>query len=143
MEDEWIIADQISRNLEKFGYKVLSYVSSGAEALEMAAKEKPDLILMDIMLHGVEEGIATAAKITEEFDLPVIFLTAYADVDLIEKAKLTKPYGYLVKPFGDNDLPSAIEVAIYKHEADKDIKERHKALKKNLAKTIDVIANMT
>jgi CheY-like chemotaxis protein len=81
---------------------------------------QPDLLLLDIHLKGDVDGVELAAQIKEEFDLPFIFLTAYADKATIDRAKTTEPYGFIVKPFDDKDLRSAIEIALYKHGRDKE-----------------------
>ncbi len=139
VEDEWIVADQICRNLQKLGYEVPPPLSSGTEAIRRIEEEKPDLVIMDIVLQGEMDGIETANQITEKFDIPVIYLTAYTCQDLIERAKLTKPFSYLVKPFEDSELQCNIEIALHKHQADRQLKARHALLEKNLRGTIDAI----
>jgi len=142
VEDEWIVADQICKNLKNCGYLVSGPVSSGKEALKKAEEEKPDLVIMDIVLQDEQDGIETAEKIAKMFDIPIIYLTAHTNQTLVERAKMTKPYGYLVKPFSEEEMKSNIEIALYKHGMEKEFRERHENLEKNLRETIDAIVEM-
>jgi DNA-binding LytR/AlgR family response regulator len=126
VEDEAIVAKDISVCLNRTGYEVLSTFSNGEQALEYLANNKPDLILMDIMLAGTMNGIETSAIVKEKFNIPVVFLTAYADEKTISKAKITDPYGYVIKPFKEIDLRTSIEMALYKFH-----KEQEKLSKGN------------
>lgn len=123
VEDENIVAKDIQNSLKKLGYLVPAIVSTGEKAIEEAQESRPDLILMDIMLKGDMTGIESANIIKERFDIPVIFLTAYADENTVNKAKISEPYGYIIKPFKDNDLQTTIEMALYKHDKDINIKK--------------------
>jgi len=123
VEDEWVVADQICRNLMGFGYSVCSIASTGDEAIAKMEEHRPDLILMDIVLKGNMDGIETAERITSRFNIPIIYLTAYANKEYIERAKQTKPSGYLIKPFKEKELHANIEMAIHKHGAEKEIKD--------------------
>ena len=123
VEDEWVVANQICKNLRDFGYTVCSSASTGDEAIERAEAERPDLILMDIVLNGKMDGIEAADRITSQFDIPVIYLTSYTDQEYIERAKQTKPFGYLVKPYHLKELYANIEMALHKHRIDKEIKD--------------------
>jgi putative two-component system response regulator len=123
VEDEWIVADQICRNLQDFGYTVCSTASTGDEARRKVKEHSPDLILMDIVLKGQIDGIEAAKRITSQFDIPVIYLTAYTNQEYIERAKQTKPFGYLVKPIKGNELHTNIAMALHKHRVDKEVKE--------------------
>ena len=118
VEDESIVAKDIQNSLTKLGYNVLGIANNGKEAIENILNLKPDLVLMDIMIKGGMTGIEVAEKIREEVNIPVIFLTAYADESTLSKAKVTEPYGYILKPFKEIDLHSTIEMAIYKHQKD-------------------------
>ncbi|NVO01484.1 MAG: response regulator [Bacteroidetes bacterium] len=118
VEDESIVAKDIQNSLKKLGYIVPTIVSSGEKAIEEVEQTRPDLILMDIMLKGEMTGIEAANVIRERFDVPVIFLTAYADDNTLNKAKISEPYGYIIKPFKEKELQTTIEMAIYKHEKD-------------------------
>jgi len=125
VEDEVIVAKDIQRSLEKLGYTVVGIANTGDKAIDLATKHKPDLILMDINIQGDKTGIETAGIIREDRAVPVIYLTAYADDDTLKKAKVTQPYGYLLKPFKEIDLRTNIEMALFKSEKDMEVsKER-------------------
>ncbi len=115
VEDEGIIARSIQAMLAGMGFRVSTTVSSGEEAIQKAEELQPDLVLMDIVLGGEIDGIEAAERIHSRFDIPVVYLTAYTDRETIERAKLTNPYGYVVKPFSEHELHAAIELALYKH----------------------------
>ncbi len=125
VEDESIVSKDIQQSLKKLGYNVVGAAFTGEKALELAHSETPDIILMDIMLKGEISGIQTAEKVKEELGIPVIFLTAYADEATLAKAKVTEPYGYIIKPFKEIDLHTSIEMALYKHGKENEVvKER-------------------
>ncbi len=113
VEDESIVALDIMDKLERLGYNVLAIVSSGEEAVEKVAKIQPDLILMDIVLKGKIDGIEAARRIQESFNIPIIYLTAHSDEQTLKRAKITRPFGYIIKPFTDKDLQNAIEIILY------------------------------
>ena len=119
VEDERLVAQDIKVTLERMGYEVLPSVSTGKDALRVAAELQPALVLMDIHLAGKMDGITAAQKIITKNDIPVIYLTAYADEETLQRAKETSPYGYIVKPFEELNLRISIEVAIQKHAAEK------------------------
>jgi PAS domain S-box-containing protein len=124
VEDEIIVAHDLKIRLGKLGYSVMGMVDTGEEAVRVAAEESPDLILMDINLSdGNMEGIDAARKITEELGIPVIFLTALTDDGTIERARYARPSSYLVKPYTEIELKSNIEMAIYRAEIEKKLKE--------------------
>lgn len=123
VEDENIVAKDIQLSLKKLGYNVAGICSSGKEAIEAVAEKNPDLVLMDIMLKGPMNGIEATEEIRQKFDKPIIYLTAYADESTMVKAKITEPYGYIIKPFKEIDLHTAIEMAIYKHKKVNEIKK--------------------
>jgi len=114
VEDEWIIANDIKNCLVDLGYMVTSIVATGADAVAAAAADQPDLILMDIMLRGEMNGIDAAREIRKKQRLPIIYLTAYDNQYLVEQAKQTDNYGYLLKPFKDRELHIAIDLALHK-----------------------------
>jgi DNA-binding LytR/AlgR family response regulator len=118
---ESIVSKDIQHSLNKLGYTVIGSASTGEKALELARAERPDIILMDIMLKGDLNGIETAEIIRKQFSIPVIFLTAYADESTLSKAKITEPYGYIIKPYKEIDLQTAIEMATYKHKKEQEI----------------------
>lgn len=121
VEDDWIIAKEISLSLNDLGFEVLAHVESGEDALKKITEQKPDLVLLDIGLSGELSGIETAQIIKKEHHLPFIFLTALADSSTIEKAKLTEPYAYLVKPVKIETLYSTIEITLYNAAQRKDV----------------------
>ncbi len=123
VEDESIVAKDLQSSLKKLGYNVAGTVNSGEKALKEIENEKPDLILMDIMLKDKMTGIEAANIIKEKYGLPVIFITAYADDNTLGKAKIIEPYGYIIKPFKEKELQTTIELAIYKHEKDEEVKK--------------------
>ncbi|MBF0487413.1 MAG: diguanylate cyclase [Nitrospirae bacterium] len=123
VEDEGISSAYIQGTLEQLGYVVSSAVSSSEEAIEKAAKDNPDLVLMDIHIKGAMDGIDTANEIQTRFNIPIVYLTAHSDETTLERAKITEPLGYVVKPFDSRDLKSSIEIALYKHKMDTKIKE--------------------
>lgn len=116
VEDEAITAMGIKSNLEKWGYEVPYVASSGEEALELVKKSCPDLILMDIMLNGDMDGTQTAEKIIEKKKIPIVYLSAYSDNETTVRAKKSTPYGYLTKPFKQNDLRVTVEMALFKYQ---------------------------
>lgn len=115
VEDEIIIADSICSTLKKLGYLTTSPCISYTDAIEMLEKEKPDIVILDIMLAGQKTGIDLAKTIKEHYDLPFIFLTSNADHDTVNKAKVLDPSAYLIKPFSSNDLYSSIEIALHNY----------------------------
>ncbi len=118
VEDEAVVSLDIARRLEKMGYDVIGRLASGEEALELVQEERPDLVLMDINLQGEMDGIQTATTLYKEHNLPVIYLTAYAGEGTLERAKESKPYGYILKPFKERELHAAIEIAISRHQGE-------------------------
>ena len=126
VEDERIIAEVIRKNLLNLGYEVPAVVSRGETAIEKVEELSPDLVLMDIMLKGEMDGIEAAKKIHSCFNIPVVYLTAYSDQKVLERAKITEPYGYILKPFRERELQINIEIALYRHEMEKKIKESKK-----------------
>jgi PAS domain S-box-containing protein len=113
VEDEAIIAMEVESQLQSLGYEVTSVVNTGQKAVEKAEEDKPDLILMDIRIKGEIDGIDTAEVIRNRFGIPVIFSTAYLDQERIERAKITMPFGYVLKPIQERDLRVTLEVALY------------------------------
>jgi CheY-like chemotaxis protein len=115
VEDDEIIANLISVMLEKKGYSIVGKVASGEESIIRAAELEPDLILMDINLAGIMDGVTAATYIFQLFQYPVVFLTALCDDQLLDRAKNAQPLGYVIKPFTDRDLSSNVELALYNH----------------------------
>ena len=116
VEDEDLVALDIENNLTQAGFKIASSVPSGMEAIRSIEKRVPELVLMDIKLDGEPDGITTAKFIRSRFDVPAIYLTAYSDDEILERAQKTEPYGYITKPFKAKDVISTIKMAIYKHQ---------------------------
>lgn len=123
VEDECIVAADIQARLECLGYDVPTTVASGEKAVEKAGALRPDLVLMDIQLKGRMDGVEAADVIRRRFGIPVIYLTANADHPTVQRAKVTEPFGYVIKPFEERELHTAIEVALYKHQAEQTLKE--------------------
>lgn len=140
VEDEWIVAEDIKMSLQKLGYTVSGEASSGEEAIKKVEELHPDLVLMDIKLCGEMDGIEAASKIRSRLDIPVIYLTAHADQKTLERAKKTEPYGYVLKPFEDRELHTAIEMTLHKHKVDKMLKEKEEKLRRNMEDTINALA---
>ncbi len=140
VEDEGIVALDIQNRLQALGYGVSGVAISGEEAMEMIRGSRPDLVLMDIVLGGRMDGVDTAGQILASFDIPVVYLTAYADPETLERAKVTGPFGYILKPFESKDLRVAIEIALYKHQLEQALRESHARLARSLKETIDAIA---
>ncbi len=132
VEDEGIIAMDIRSQLETFGYEVAGTAFSGGQAITLATQHRPDLIMMDIVLKGDMDGISAAQTITETLHIPVIFLTAYSDPATLRRAKATGAYGYLIKPFRPDELHASIEVALYKHQLERKLKESEQWFGKTL-----------
>ncbi|MCZ7356542.1 MAG: response regulator [Candidatus Methanoperedens sp.] len=122
VEDEQIIAMEIQSKLKNHGYSC-ALASSGEEAIKKAGEIRPSIVLMDIMLNGDMDGTQAAEQIRTLFDIPIIYITAYTDENTLERAKITQPFGYLVKPFVERELYIAIEIALYKHNMEKKVKE--------------------
>ncbi len=130
-EDERIVAEDVKMKLEQVGYAVAGIVNSGEESVKRAAKLKPDLVLMDIVLEGKMDGIEAAAEILSKLNIPVVYLTAYSDKKTLKRAKVTEPFGFIIKPFESQDLFTNIEMALYRHTLRnmlKESEERYKAL---------------
>ena len=123
VEDSFVVALHLQTTLESEGYSVVGKSDSGEDALVQIEKNRPDLVLMDIMLTGQLDGIQTASIIKDKFNLPVIYITALTDASTIQRAKVTEPYGYLTKPFEDREIFTVIEMALYKHGIESRLRE--------------------
>lgn len=124
VEDEAIVAKDVSNRLRQMGYSVSETASTGEDAIERTKTTRPDLVLMDIHLKGNLDGIDTATQIRRQHDVPIIYLTAYADDDTVARAQLTEPAGYLLKPFVERELQTTIEMALYKHRNERRLHAR-------------------
>jgi PAS domain S-box-containing protein len=126
VEDERLVARDIAESLTRMGYDVTGTVASAEECLESAKSRRPDLVLMDIHIEGEVDGITTAQTLRDEYDIPVIFLSAYADDKTVSRAKRAAPLGYLLKPFRKSELKSAVEVGLFKHQMERRLRERER-----------------
>ena len=126
VEDEGLIARELQLRLIDLGYEVPATVACSEDALAAVAARCPDLVLMDIRIQGERDGIETAALLHERFDVPIVYLTAHGDAASIERAKATEPLGYLLKPLKPGELRSTVEVALYKHEMLRQLRERER-----------------
>lgn len=121
VEDEVIVARDIAQQLDELGYQVAGHTARGEQALMLVENLQPSLVLMDIQLAGNLDGIATAQLIRAQFDVPVVFLTAYAAPDVLDRAKLCGPLGYILKPFNERELSVVLEMALYKHQTEREL----------------------
>ena len=121
VEDEAIVAMDIAATLRRFGYCVADVVDSGPAAIDAAAAATPDLVLMDIRLRGAMDGVEAGGVIRERFQIPVVFLTAHADEATVERSAAAAPYGYVLKPFEEGELRRAVEIALNRHRAERDV----------------------
>ncbi len=126
VEDEKIIALDLQRRLERFGYTVVGMASEGEAAVELAGKAGPDIVLMDIHLPSAMDGIEAAGIIRNKLGLPVIFLTAYTDETTLERAKAVEPYGYILKPLKERELLTTIDIALYKNAMEKKLRKQER-----------------
>jgi PAS domain S-box-containing protein len=122
VEDERIVAWSIREILQMFNYEVVANVTSGPQAIQIAVAAKPDLILMDVRLEGEMDGITATQRIQMQIDIPVVYLTAYADDQTLNQAVATAPFGYIVKPFTRRSLRAAVETALYRHQSEQQLK---------------------
>ena len=120
VEDQLLISASIQQSLKKLGYDVAGHASTGEQAVELARRTSPDLVLMDINLPGKLDGIEAARQIRQAAAIPIVFLTAYSDPATVQRARITEPYGYIVKPFAERELEITISIALYRHQIDKE-----------------------
>ena len=123
VEDEILIAEELTERLERFGFSVIAAVDSAEEGIEIATRDRPDLILMDVRLRGEKDGVQAATEIRQQVDVPVIYLTAYSDRATVERAKHTNPYGFVLKPFHERELQVTIELAMHRHAMERKARE--------------------
>jgi PAS domain S-box-containing protein len=123
VEDEVVVAVNLEARLPQLGYEVAGRTGDGREAVRMAEQIRPDLVLMDIHLQGETDGINSALEIKERLHFPVVYLTAYADNETLERAKITEPFGYVLKPFGIRELHATIEMALYRARTQQELRE--------------------
>jgi signal transduction histidine kinase len=133
VEDDGLIATEMHQMLTTAGYEVSAIVASGERAVHSATVDPPDLVLMDITLPGGLDGIEAAAQIRAQQNIPIIYLTGHADTALIERAKVTEPFGYLLKPFQDKEVQAIIEMALYKHKMEIVLRETNQRLEQEIS----------
>ena len=139
VEDEAIIAADLANRLRGLDYEVLGISASGEGAVALANARRPDLVLMDIRLVGPMDGVTAAEAIRQQCDLPVVYLTAHSDRATLQRAKLTEPFGYILKPFEERELETHIEMALYKHRADRTLREQREWLRITLTSIGDAV----
>jgi len=128
VEDETVVARDIKNMLIRLGYDVLKVLATGEDTVEMAEKLHPALVLMDVRLKGKMDGTEAANRIYKDLDIPVVYITAYADEKTLQRAKLTEPFGYIIKPFNEKELQTSIEIALYKYQMETEHREKERWL---------------
>lgn len=126
VEDEPIVSADLAMRLQYFGYMVVGTARNADRAMALVGRMRPDLVLMDIRLDGEQDGIETAAIIWRQFHLPVIFLTAFSEDATLQRAKIAEPFGYILKPFDDRELKTAVEMALFKHKQDEEVRRQNR-----------------
>ena len=128
VEDEAIVAADVQDRLAALGYRVVGTTGDGGEAVNLAARLSPDLVLMDIMLDSAMDGVQAADLIRKDHDIPVIFLTAHTDEKTLHRAKISEPFGYIVKPFEEHSLHATIQMALYRHRSEQKVRRMERWL---------------
>jgi PAS domain S-box-containing protein len=141
-EDEIVLAMDLADTLKELGYEVWKAVSTGEECVTIAGETKLDLILMDIKLKGEMDGIEAGEIIHARFDIPIIYLTAFTDEGLVERARQTKPYGYLVKPYRSEELRTNIEMALFKHRMERELQQSEQKYRELVEQANSIILKM-
>jgi two-component system, cell cycle sensor histidine kinase and response regulator CckA len=139
VEDESIVAEDTKTMLEGFGYAVPVVAHSGEDAVKRACETRPDLVLMDIVLKGKMSGVEAVERIRVQYNIPVVYVTAYADEKTVRRAKVTEPFGYLLKPFDAKELQAAIEIALYKRQMEKKLRDNEQRLSITLRSIGDAV----
>ncbi len=139
VEDERIIAIDLQNRLERLGFQVLELATTGEEAISSAKQQRPDIVLMDVMLPGAVDGVAAAKTIGEDLGIPVIFLSAYSDEKTLNRAKSAGPFAYVVKPFTERELSTSIDLALHKHQMESELKRQERWLGAVLDSVADAI----
>ncbi|MBI2957761.1 MAG: PAS domain S-box protein [Chloroflexi bacterium] len=142
VEDEGIEALDIQRRLTSLGYPTPDIVMSGEDAVKKVEESCPDLVLMDIMLSGAIDGVTAAEQIHTRFDVPVIYLTAYTDDVTLKRARITEPYGYIVKPFKEREVHITIDMALYKYKMERALKDSEKWFSTTLRSIGDAVISV-
>jgi len=139
VEDETIVSLDVQARLTDLGYEVAGVADRGEEALALAERERPDLVLMDIRLKGAMDGIAAAEEIRRRWNLPVVYLTAFSEESTLQRAKVTEPFGYILKPFEDREIQSVIEMALFKHQAETRLRESEERYRGLFDRSLDCL----
>jgi PAS domain S-box-containing protein len=139
VEDESIVALDLQRCLTRLGHAVAGVTARGDDAVRLAGELRPDLVLMDIRLQGEMDGVHAAEQIRHRFQVPVVYLTAHADEATLQRAKVTEPFGYVLKPFDERDLRTVLEMALYKHEADRKLRSSERRYAATLGSIADAV----
>ena len=139
VEDEVIVARDIMQQLGELGYEAIGTCTRGEEALLQVERLRPGLVLMDIQLAGAMDGITTAQLIRERFALPVVFLTAFAETETLNRAKLSEPFGYILKPFDERELRTVIEIALFKHQSDLNLRASEERFRSLIETSLDAV----
>jgi len=132
VEDESIVAMDIQTRLGRLGYTVVGHAATGDEAVKKAEETRPDLVLMDIRLQGDMDGVEAAAQVRSRFNIPVVYVTAFSDEETLHRAKVTEPFGYILKPFETRELLTAIEMGLYKHRGEQALRQKNEELEKRV-----------
>ncbi|MBX3749280.1 MAG: PAS domain S-box protein [Opitutaceae bacterium] len=139
VEDEVIVARDIMQQLGELGYEAIGSCTRGEEALVQVDRLRPDLVLMDIQLAGAMDGIATAKLVRERMALPVVFLTAFAETETLNRAKLSEPFGYILKPFDERELRTVIEIALFKHQSELNLRASEDRFRSLVETSLDAV----
>jgi PAS domain S-box-containing protein len=139
LEDDRVVARDIQQQLQRIGHEVLGMAVRGEDAVALALQTQPDLVLMDIRLEGEIDGVEAANQIRERCQSPVVFLTAYSDDETVRRASQAEPFGFLLKPFEDSQLRTAVEMALYKHAAERKLRESERRFATTLSSIGDAV----
>ncbi len=139
VEDEAIVARDLAQTLRRLGYEVVGQAATGEDALTLARRKRPDLVLMDVRLPGGTSGLEAGRRIYSELEIPIVYLTAYADEQTLSSAKLTAPFGYLIKPFVERELAVALDMALYRARMERQLEERTRWLEATLTGIGDAV----
>lgn len=139
VEDERIVAIDLQQTLSRMGYDAFAIAASADEAMQRASERRPDVVLMDIRIKGDRDGVETATLLRQQFEVPIVYLTAHADDATVERAKHTEPYGYLLKPVKSAELRSVLEVSLYKHAMERKLRERERWFSTTLRSIADSV----